>query len=134
MDANFLCPFCRSYLNVGQKIVVTAKRRSGELGILLLSLHLGDYDVVKHKSFDVVDGEEIKFLCPSCHKSLKAHEIHKNINRIIMQDEEDQEHEILFSGIYGERCTYKVRENVVESFGEHAAKYIDFANLMKIRY
>ncbi|WP_372751072.1 hypothetical protein [Labilibaculum sp.] len=125
MKANFLCPNCRSYLNVGKNIVVVVKNANGDKGILLLSIQLGDYKIKKHANFDIEDDEIIKIYCPSCSKSIKHDSVYDNIYKILMQDEEDQEYEILFSGIYGERCTYQIRGCKVSSFGEDAGKYLD---------
>ncbi|MFA8437155.1 MAG: hypothetical protein ACEPOZ_21820 [Marinifilaceae bacterium] len=129
MNANFLCPHCRAFLNVGNQIVISAKNQAGKRGLLFLSIQLGDYKVIKHDFFELEDQEVLKMSCPACHKNLRVAEIHKNICKILMQDEEDQEFAVLFSGVYGEKCTYKIRDNVVESYGKHASKYIDIENL-----
>jgi hypothetical protein len=132
MTGNYICPHCRTYLNVGEKIILAAKNEKGKRGILLFSIHLGDYEIQKHSAFDMEENESIYLYCPSCHKGLKDTKIHENIYKILLQDEEDQEYEILFSGVYGERCTYQISEEKVESYGEHAAKYIDFASLIDL--
>ena len=129
MNANYICPHCRTFLNVGDRIIISAKNNKGDRGILLFSIHLGDYEILKHSGFDMEENESISMFCPCCHKSLRHAKIHENIFKIIMQDEEDQEYEILFSGVYGERCTYQISEKKVLSYGEHAGKYLDFANL-----
>jgi predicted RNA-binding Zn-ribbon protein involved in translation (DUF1610 family) len=118
MEANFLCPNCRSYLNVEDNIVISAKNEKGNKGILLLSIQLGDYKIKKHYNFEIEDSEILKLYCPNCSKSLKHSNVHDNIYKILMQDEEDQEYEILFSGVYGERCTYQIRESKVLFFGK----------------
>ncbi|RUT79797.1 hypothetical protein [Ancylomarina longa] len=132
MNANYICPHCRSYLNVADRIVIAAKNEKGRNGVLLFSIHLGDYEILKHSSFEMEENEQISFFCPCCKKSLRHEKIHENIYRILMHDEEDQEYQILFSGIYGERCTYQVSHENVYSYGEHASKYLDFANLIQM--
>jgi len=132
MNANYICPYCRSYLNVADRIVIAAKNEKGKNGVLLFSIHLGDYEILKHSSFEMEANEKISFYCPCCKKSLRHTKVHENIYRILMHDEEDQEYQILFSGIYGERCTYQVSAENVYSYGEHASKYLDFNNLIQM--
>lgn len=132
MKANYLCPNCRTYLNVDERIILAAENMEGQKGILLFSIHLGDYEILKHPYFDLRDNEIIQIFCPCCHKCLKDTRVHKNIYKILMQDEEDQEYQILFSGVYGERCTYKISDGKVSSYGEHASKYLNFNNLIQM--
>ena len=132
MKANYLCPKCRTYLNVGDKIVISAKNEKGYKGILLFSIHLGDYEIKKHSNFDIEENESLSMFCPCCHKSLRHPKVHNNIFKILMQDAEDQEYEILFSGVYGERCTYQIKEEKVSSFGKDAGKYLNFTNLINM--
>lgn len=132
MKANYICPNCRTYLNVGERIVISAKNHKGDKGILLFSIHLGDYEIEKHSWFDIEENEIISMFCPCCHKSLKHPKVHENIYKIVMQDEEDQEYEILFSGIYGERCTYQISEEKVKTFGDDAGKYLNYTNLINM--
>ncbi|MBL4559764.1 MAG: hypothetical protein COC06_03680 [Bacteroidales bacterium] len=132
MNANYLCPICRSFLNVGDQIVISAKNKKGTKGILLFSIHLGNYEIKKHSCFDLDENENLSMFCPCCHKSLRHPKVHENIFKILMQDDEDHEYEILFSGIYGERCTYQINEEKVSSFGQDAGKYINFTNLINM--
>ena len=132
MKANYICPNCRTYLNVGDRIVISAKNHKGDKGILLFSIQLGDYEIQKHSWFDIEENEVIRMFCPCCHKSLKHPKVHENIYKVIMQDEEDQEYEILFSGIYGERCTYQISEEKVNTFGDDAGKYLNYTNLINM--
>jgi len=45
--------------------------------------------------------------------------------RILMQDEEGKEFNIYFSGIAGEKCTYKIRGNKVEQTAGPDVKIYD---------
>ena len=132
MKANYICPHCRSFLNIGDKIIIAAKNSKKEKGILLLSMELGDYSILKHPSFNIEEGEKIELVCPSCSENLRKHKIHENLYGIIMQDEEDKEMQILFSGTYGEKCTYRFTDKDIESFGKDAGKYIDLDNLISM--
>ena len=55
-----------------------------------------------------------------------ATEIHENLAKVLMLDEKNNEYEILFSEIVGEKCTYKIKEEDIELFGDHASKYMNF--------
>lgn len=132
MKANYLCPICRTYLNVGDQIVISAKNEKGVKGLLLFSIYLGDYEIKKHANFDLETNENLSLYCPCCYKSLRYPKVHANIFKILMQDVEDQEYEILFSGIYGERCTYQIQEEKVNTFGQDAGKYLNFTNLINM--
>ncbi|PKQ60600.1 hypothetical protein BZG02_18595 [Labilibaculum filiforme] len=132
MKANYLCPNCRTCLNIGDQIIISAKNEEGKKGILLLSIFLGDYEIKKHSSFDLEENEKLDMYCPCCFESLRNPMVHDNIFKILMQDEEDQEHEILFSGIYGERCTYQIRDKKVSTFGQDAGKYLNYTNLINM--
>lgn len=132
MKANYLCPICRTYLNVGDQIVISAKNEKGVKGILLFSIHLGDYEIKKHANFDLEKNENLSMYCPCCHKSLRYPKVHENIFKILMQDDEDLEYGILFSGIYGERCTYQIHEEKINTFGQDAGKYLNFTNLINM--
>ena len=114
MKANYLCPKCRTYLNVGDKIVISAKNARGYKGILLFSIHLGDYEIKKHSNFDIEENESLSMFCPCCHKSLRHPKVHNNIFKILMQDAEDQEYE------------------KVSAFGKDAGKYLNFTNLINM--
>ena len=50
----------------------------------------------------------------------------KNLSKIILIDEEQNESGILFSEIVGQRCTYKISETEVEAYGEDMEEYTNF--------
>lgn len=128
MKKNFICPRCRAYLNVGQHIVLTAQTNNGNSGIVLLNPEIGNYTTEVNPGFAVNTGEKYDFSCPVCKQKL-ASDVHDNLSRIVMIDEDGQEYEILFSKIAGEKSTYKVIGESVEYFGEHQSNYIDFISL-----
>ncbi len=132
MKANYLCPHCRNFLNVDDKIILATENDKKENGILLLSIKLGNYSILKHPSFNLNEGDKIQISCPLCNTSLKKQTVHDNLYGIIMQDDEDKEMQILFSGVYGEKCTYKITDKEIESFGDDAPRYINLDNLTSI--
>ncbi|UCH64400.1 MAG: hypothetical protein JSW63_07120, partial [Ignavibacterium sp.] len=93
-------------------------------GLLLLHPELGNYTVINHKLFQISEGEFVEFTCPICQENLTS-EIDNNLASVFMIDKEDVQHNILFSKINGERCTYKITGGDVESFGEDATNYFD---------
>ena len=125
-ENNFLCPKCRCQLVPNKKIVVLAKPSKGPSGLLLLSPELGEYSATTHSAFKLSEGEKVDIFCPACHADLGDYKDHKNLARVIMVDDRGEEYDIVFSEIIGQRCTYKVQGEEVESFGEDADLYTNF--------
>ncbi len=125
MKNDFLCPNCRGYLSVGDRIVFTIKKKGWSGGILLLSPLLGDYSYENHSSYKIDPGEKFEFHCPICDFdfSVKGTD---NLARIIMMDEAKKEFTVVFSKREGERCTYKISDiKIEEEYGEHAPRNLD---------
>ncbi|MFW6145461.1 MAG: hypothetical protein ACOC4Y_01550, partial [bacterium] len=62
-----------------------------------------------------------------CHATLNKEKNDKLV-KVFMVDEKENEYEIFFSGIAGEKCTYKMRDKQVEGIGpdvELYKKYFD---------
>lgn len=125
MENNYLCPKCRSYLNIGTKIVLSVHVKNNQKGLLLFEKELGDYKVKKNDLINYTDGERVGFFCPICHENLVS-EINPNLAKIIMVDESNNECDILFSKISGEQATYKLDKGQVEAYGPDKSKYLDF--------
>ena len=126
MDNSYLCPFCRGQLKVADHIVFSAKSETGKRGILFLSPQLGDYHCVNNESFQLVEGEHLEILCPICHSNLTAIDVNRNLAEVIMVDKNNEESTIYFSEIVGEKCTYKIHEKDIESYGENSAQYMNY--------
>ncbi len=99
-------------------IVLSTKNRDNKEGLLLLNPILGDYSYVNHPTFEFKMGEIIEFYCPICHTDLTATDINENLSRILMIDNDKKEHEIIFSKISGENCTFLISGDKVKTFGE----------------
>jgi hypothetical protein len=125
-ENNFLCPKCRSQLVPNKKIVLLAKPSSGDAGLLLLSPKLGEYTATTHAAFKLSEGEKVDISCPVCHQDLGDYKDHQNLARVIMVDARGEEYDIVFSEIIGQRCTYKIQGDKIESFGEDADIYTNF--------
>ncbi len=128
MKANdFLCPYCRGHLMPHTKVILAARKESGQRGLILFNPQLGEYDIIVHHTFRLQEGEHTDLLCPLCHANLTDHTLSKNLARIKMIDSQGQEYDIYFSEIFGEKCTYKISaDKKVETFGQDAADYGNF--------
>ena len=114
MAVEYICKICRGNLNVKTSIVLAAsKLHSSKRGLVFLNPELGNYTTTTHPSFEIQEGEEYVYTCPICHSQLNSTK-YKHLVRIIMIDEKGKEYNIYFSGIAGEKCTYKIREDKVE--------------------
>lgn len=123
MSAEYLCKACRGILNPKVSIVLSAmKINSSKRGLVLLNPELGNYTRITHPSFDVEEGVEYIYTCPICHSQLNSMK-YPHLVRIIMRDEKGKEFDIYFSGIAGEKCTFKLGEAGVEKKGPDARLY-----------
>lgn len=119
MKNRYLCPYCKGHLEVEENIVISVRTGSGMMGLIFLSPGLGNYTVAKHPHFDYEKGDEVDMFCPICSQNLHQVSHNRNFARIIMIDENDKEHDILFSRIAGEKCTYKITDGKIEKYGDH---------------
>ncbi len=129
MKNNYLCPKCKGHLQIGDNIIFSAKTEKNKRGLILLNPQLGNYTIINHPSFKLEQGEKLDILCSICHKTLSVPELNKNLVKVLMIDEENNEYELLFSRIVGEKCTFKIKDKKIEEFGEHSSHYLDFLNL-----
>jgi transcription elongation factor Elf1 len=132
MTNSFLCPHCRSYLNVADHVVFSVESEEGEKGVLLLHHEIGNYATKTNPNFKIEKGKKYEFYCPVCNKEL-ATELNKNLSRLIMLDAENNEYEVLFSKIAGEKSTYTIIGENVNMFGEDYGNYVDFVNLSHVK-
>jgi uncharacterized protein YbaR (Trm112 family) len=128
MQYDYSCPICRGQLRIGDKLVFSAKTKENEQGLIFLSPELGNYTTEHHPSFDIKEGEEYRYYCPICHGKLNFMENEKLVN-IYMTDEKGDEFEIFFSGIAGEKCTYRIRNKEITSFGPDTERYQRYFDL-----
>lgn len=123
MSYDYYCPMCKGQLRVENNLVFTAKsKETNQKGLIFLSPELGNYNTTKHPGFDLQEGEKCVFYCPICHATLNKEKTN-NLVKIFMKDEKDHEYEIFFSGIAGEKCTYKLRDKKMEGMGPDVERY-----------
>lgn len=132
MNNDFICPKCEGYLVVGGSVILSISMQSGLRGLILLSPELGNYAKVSSPHVKIENGEMLDYHCPICHAKLAASDVHPRLVRLIMIDDKSKRHEIFFSGIVGEHCTYKISENVYEKFGESSATYDQYFKTRRI--
>jgi hypothetical protein len=125
MKTNFLCPKCRGYLNVGDRVIFAIKKEGWSGGLLLLSPELGEYSFIHHPSFTINEGEFLEFYCPICNHDLSLNGS-VNLAKVVMNVGDSDEFNVVFSKKHGERCTYKISGGKVsETYGEHSVKHLD---------
>jgi hypothetical protein len=128
MKEDYLCPHCKGLLNAGEYIVFSSRTNKGGHGIIMLHPDVGNYTVTKHPLFDYEEGEKLLFFCPMCHKEL-ASDVHENLGKILLIDENKKEFSILFSRVAGEQSTFKIIGENVQVFGENSSNYLEFLGM-----
>ena len=115
MAVEYLCKVCKGHLNVKTSIILSAAKVSDRThrGLIYLNPDLGNYTATTHPSFQIKEGEEYIYTCPICGAQLNSMK-YLHLVRILMRDEEGKEFNVYFSGIAGEKCTYKIRGNKIE--------------------
>lgn len=123
MTPEYLCKACRGHLTVRSSIVLTATKLNSSIrGLVFLNPELGNYTKTTHPSFAIEEGVEYIYTCPICHSQLNSMK-YPHLVRIIMRDEQGKEFDIYFSGIAGEKCTFKLGEAGIEKKGPDAKLY-----------
>ncbi len=122
---NYICPKCKGFLNVDNELVFITVNQKEEAAIIMLSAELGDYSIKSNQKIDFKPGELIDFFCPLCYADFNAEEFDKNLARVIRIDKNGNETDIVFSKIYGEKCTYTIYDKDLGSYGESKEKYLD---------
>jgi hypothetical protein len=122
---DFICPFCRGHLRVGENIVFKIRNEEKEHALLFLNAKIGNYTSYKHPSFIIQPGEEIEFSCPLCSVDLRS-DIHINLVKVIMVDEKGDDYDVYFSKVAGEHSTYVTKDDELGTAGDDAGKYTYF--------
>ena len=125
MNATYICPHCRGAINAGNNIILSAKTKSKDVGLILLHEEIGNYTSKVSSSLSVDEGEVVDLFCPVCHESLNI-PIKDSLAKYIKVDENLKECFIIISRKYGEQITFKINENKhIETYGEKLSRYID---------
>ncbi len=127
MKNNYICPYCKGHLKIEKNIIFLTKTKSGKSALVLISPEIGDYTYKSHPSAHFEDGDHVNFICPICYENLDANEYDTpNLAKVLMQDSEGKEFNIVFSKIRGEKCTYKISKDSFEAYGHHTDEYLSF--------
>lgn len=121
----YLCPHCKGHLRLANEIVFLTKTSKGESGLVLLNPKIGDYNVIVDPKLQYEPGDHTNFICPICYENLDAKELGANLAHVIRVDRAGKESQIYFSKVVGEKCTFKVEDGKVESYGDDADNYKD---------
>ncbi len=125
MKVTYICPHCRGAINAGNNIILSAKTKSKDVGLILLHEEIGNYTSELSSSLSVDEGEVVDLFCPICHGSLNI-PIKDSLAKYIKVDSNLKECFIIISRKYGERITFKVNENKhIETYGEKLSRFID---------
>ncbi|MBL4716411.1 MAG: hypothetical protein JKX95_07225 [Bacteroidia bacterium] len=119
---DYRCPKCKGHLNAGGFVVFSTMNKKKNKGLILLSPKVGDYSFNKHDAYHIEDGELVEFFCPICTADLKSK---KNADYVglKMVDHNNVEYDVMFSRKAGDKSTYVVADDNIETFGDDATEY-----------
>jgi len=122
----FYCPHCFGYLSIADKIIFKVKSKTNEVALLMLSSDIANYDsAVISGTMKRRENELYEFYCPLCSKCLNLESSEMKLVKLYMKDKNKHKSEIYFSGVYGEYCTYAVRDYSLEYFGTDSKRYLE---------
>ncbi|MDB4533271.1 hypothetical protein N9242_00245 [Vicingaceae bacterium] len=124
-DNDYICPDCKGHLNVGNYLVFATQTERRHKGLIMMSPVVGNYEYKHHNKFVLNDGEKVDFECPICQTDLTSSQNEDYAMIHMVGDEDASEYELYFSKITGNKSTYLVANDDVESFGEDALNYED---------
>jgi len=122
MANDFLCPICRGQLRIENSLVISVKTKANAKGLIFLNPEIGNYTKISHPLFKIVEGDEYTVFCPICHATLNREE-NPHIVKMIMADSKGAEFDVFFSVVVGEKCTYVVKDKIVQKAGADVKLY-----------
>lgn len=134
MKKDFICPHCNGYLNVRESLILSAVNKHNAAGLVFLDVRLGVYTMHKHPTLNFNEGDHIDFRCPICAHSLAIPRLDNRLYALYLRDENDWQSAIIFSGIYGERSTYRISDGDVEAFGDNNYGNLDFGSISEYMF
>jgi hypothetical protein len=103
-------------------IVISVKTNTNKKGLVFLNAEIGNYTKTTHPTFEIKEGDELTVYCPVCQTTLNR-EKNPHLVKLVMIDENGVENDVFFSGIVGEKCTYVVKDKVVQKVGPDVDLY-----------
>ncbi len=107
MSLNYLCPHCKGHIAIDDCLLLSVQTPDFHKGLISLHSDLGNYTVKKNPEFLYSEGDKLDLYCPICHAEL-ASDVHKKLAKIIMVDENNNEYEVFFSKIAGDKVLIKL--------------------------
>ena len=104
-------------------ILFLTKNNKGNSALVLLNAELGNYSFRKNTNVYFKEGDHVNFICPICYENLNAENVDDNLACVKMIDENGKKKKIIFSKVLGEKCTYAVSDDGVNSFGDNKDTY-----------
>ena len=114
---DYLCPKCKGHLNAGGFVIFSTGNKKNKKGLILLSPKIGSYTYKHHDEYTFEEGEMVDFFCPICKTDLKSGK-KENFVSILMIDHQNMEYEMLFSRKAGEKSTYIISNDNIETYGD----------------
>jgi len=122
MNHLYFCPRCDATLNPNNKIIIAAANGPRK-GLILFSPKPGDYEAIVADDLDLRDGDLVDMRCPVCSQTLTS-DMNDRLASIKFKSEDTgAEGMVNFSRRYGERATYFVTREEIDSYGDDAAAY-----------
>ncbi len=124
-SACYVCPHCYAYLNVGNQLIFKVITKENTQGLVILNNKPGNFESVTGPGIEKIEGDLYTFCCPVCNHTLHDNNMNEKLVKILMISDDQIMHEIYFSGIFGEECTYVIRQGKVRFFGKHYQEYLN---------
>lgn len=123
MKSSYICPHCRGVINADNNIILSAKTKNNDVGLVLLHEEIGNYSSICSDSIKVKEKEIVDFFCPICHESLNVKE-DQNFAKYLRIDENLEESCIIISREYGDKITFSVDKNKqIDTYGKKLTKF-----------
>jgi len=118
----YRCPFCNTHLNPNEDSIVLFGECAHGDGLFIFDSQPGNYEFRCPVDIEISAGDRWEFFCPICRHDLTS-EANENLVMLEMYEENNKKHNVFFSKIAREQCTYVVNSEGVDVFGINAETY-----------
>lgn len=117
-NCQYHCPNCDKSLTEGKKVHLNFERTEhNHKGHIFLEPEPGNYEFYTEPPTDFKKGERVVFVCPKCKKDLTSKK-NKQFAELKMMVNDFISFEALFSTVYGDKRTYIVTQDEVDTYGD----------------
>ena len=117
-NCQYHCPNCDKSLTEGKKVHLNFERTEhNHKGHIFLEPEPGNYEFYTEPPTDFKKGERVVFVCPKCKKDLTSNK-NKQFAELKMMVNDFISFEALFSTVYGDKRTYIVTQDEVDTYGD----------------